>query len=41
MDLAADIEARLGRIFAIVERIEQDRQDEMDRPVSPTPLRCH
>ena len=31
MDLAADIEARLARIFAVVERIEEDRQDEMRR----------
>jgi hypothetical protein len=31
MDLAADIEARLGRIFAIVARIEEDRQDERER----------
>ncbi|GEM_PF-5398074 len=29
MDLAADIEARLARIFAVVERIEEDRQDEI------------
>lgn len=39
MDLAADIEARLGRIFAIVERIEEDRQDEMDRAGESHPLR--
>jgi hypothetical protein len=31
MTLAADLEARLGRIFAIVERIEEDRQDERER----------
>lgn len=31
MDLAADIEARLGRIFELVVRIEEDRQDEMER----------
>lgn len=31
MDLAADIEARLGRIFAVVERLDEDRQDEMER----------
>ena len=31
MDLAADIEARLGKIFTIVERIEEDRQEEMER----------
>lgn len=31
MALAADIEARLGRIFVIVERIEEDRQDEIAR----------
>ena len=31
MDLAADIEARLERIFAIVARIEEDRQDEIER----------
>ena len=31
MGLAADIERRLERIFAIVERIEEDRQDEIAR----------
>ena len=31
MDLAADIEARLGQIFALVARVEEDRQDEMER----------
>lgn len=31
MDLAADIEERLGRIFTIVEHIEEDRLDEMVR----------
>lgn len=31
MDLAADIETRLGRIFGLVDRIEEDRQDEMER----------
>ena len=31
MDLAADIEARLARIFTLVERIEEDRQEEMER----------
>ena len=31
MDLAADIEARLGRIFTVVAHIEEDRQDEMER----------
>jgi hypothetical protein len=31
MALAADIEARLARIFAVVERIEEDRQDEIWR----------
>ena len=35
MELAADIEARLGRIFAIVERIEEDRQDEIERAWEP------
>lgn len=38
MDLAADIEERLGKIFAIVERIEEDRQEEMDRAGEPHPL---
>jgi hypothetical protein len=37
MDLAADIEARLGRIFTIVERIEEDRLDEMARAGEPAP----
>ncbi len=31
MNLVAKIEARLVRIFNIVERIEQDREDEMVR----------
>ena len=31
MDLAADVELRLGKIFSIVERIEEDRQEEMAR----------
>ena len=31
MDLAADIEARLGRIFTVVAHIEEDRQDEIER----------
>lgn len=31
LSLAADIEARLERIFALVERIEEDRQDEIQR----------
>ncbi len=31
MDLAADVEVRLGKIFIIVERIEEDRQEEMAR----------
>jgi hypothetical protein len=31
MNLAAEIEAKLVRIFNIVERIEQDREDEMVR----------
>ena len=31
LDLAADIEARLGRIFALVARIEEDRHDEIAR----------
>ena len=35
MDLAAEIEARLGRIFAIVARIEEDRQDERERAGEP------
>ena len=38
MDLAADIEARLGKIFTIVERIEEDRQEEMERAGEPHPL---
>ena len=38
MDLAADLEARLGRIFMIVERIEEERQDEMDRAGESHPL---
>ena len=40
MDLAADIEARLGRIFTIVERIEEDRQEEMDRAGESHPQRA-
>lgn len=39
MDLAADIEARLGMIFTIVERIEEDRQEEMERAGESHPLR--
>ena len=39
MDLAADIEARLARIFTLVERIEEDRQDEMDRAGKTHPQR--
>ena len=39
MDLAADIEARLGKIFTIVERIEEDRQEEMERAGESHPLR--
>jgi len=31
MDLAADVGLRLGKIFSIVERIEEDRQEEMAR----------
>jgi len=31
MTLAADIEVRLGRIFTLVARIEDDREDEMER----------
>jgi hypothetical protein len=31
MALAADIEARLGGIFAVVERLDEERQDEMER----------
>jgi hypothetical protein len=40
MDLAADIEARLGKIFTIVERIEEDRQEEMERAGESHPLRA-
>lgn len=40
MDLAADIEARLRKIFTIVERLEEDRQEEMDRAGEPHPLRA-
>ncbi len=39
MDLAADIEARLGKIFSIVERIEEDRQEEMERAGETHPQR--
>ncbi len=39
MDLNADIETRLGKIFTIVERIEEDRQEEMDRAGESHPLR--
>lgn len=28
MDLGSDIEARLGTIFTIVKRVEEDRQEE-------------
>jgi hypothetical protein len=38
MDLAADIEARLEKIFTIVERIEEDRQEEMERAGESHPL---
>ncbi|NJM39187.1 MAG: transposase family protein [Akkermansiaceae bacterium] len=31
LDLAADIERRLAQIFVIVERLEEDRQDEIQR----------
>ena len=31
MDFANDIEARQGRTFTLVERIEEDRQEEMER----------
>ncbi len=37
MDLAADIEERLGRIFTIVDYIEEDRLDEMARAGEPDP----
>ncbi len=37
MDLAADIEERLRRIFTIVEYIEEDRLDEMTRAGEPAP----
>ena len=37
MDLAADIEARLGRIFALFARIEEDRHDEIARAREPLP----
>ena len=40
MGLAADIEARLGKIFTIVERIEEDRQEEMERAGESHPLRA-
>ena len=40
MDLADDIEARLGRIFTLVERIEEDRQEEMDRAGETHPQRA-
>lgn len=40
MNLAADIEARLGKIFTIVERIEEDRQEEMERAGESHPLRA-
>jgi hypothetical protein len=40
MDLAADIEARLEKIFTIVERIEEDRQEEMERAGESHPLRA-
>ncbi len=40
MDLAADIEARLGKLFTIVERIEEDRQEEMERAGESRPLRA-
>ncbi len=40
MDLAADIEARLGKIFTIVERIEEDRQEEVERAGESHPLRA-
>lgn len=35
MALAADVETRLGRIFAIVQRLEEDRQDEIARAGEP------
>ena len=41
MDLAADIEARLARIFTLVERIEEDRQDEMNRAGETHPQLFH
>jgi len=31
MDLAEEVERRLAEIFAIVERIEEERLDEMER----------
>ncbi len=37
LELAQDIEARLERIFAIVERIEEDRQDEIQRAADHPP----
>jgi hypothetical protein len=37
LDLAQDIEARLERIFAIVERLEEDRQDEIARATGHPP----
>jgi hypothetical protein len=39
MDLAADIEARLAKIFTVVEQIEEERQEEMDRAGEAHPLR--
>lgn len=35
MNLAADIEVRLGRIFTLVAHIEEDRQDEIERAGQP------
>jgi hypothetical protein len=40
MDLAADIEARLAKIFTVVERIEEERQEEMDRAGEAHPLKA-
>ncbi len=40
MDLSADIEARLEKIFTIVERIEEDRHEEMERAGETHPQRA-
>jgi hypothetical protein len=40
MDLPADIEARLGKISTIVECIEEDSKEEMERAGESYPLRA-